>query len=238
MSAVQLKLRYCLRHPIRSAKSIFGVWPSDIPIKRVLSEIPSNATVVEAGMGEGYHTKLFSESLPDGKIFALEPITPLFQLAQQRCRGFKNVNLFNLALVEAGNSHAKLYTSNNGSHESSSILRPAQQFNSFYPNVIFDTIKEVPGVTLDDFCRENQISVIDLLWLDLQGSEMMILKRGGLGTLRNTRFLHVEVMKLALYTDTILVDELLDFMKEMEFEVLEKRMGIAAGNVLLRNKRF
>lgn len=233
-----LKLKYLLLHPIQVAKAIFGIWPSDISISRVFSELPENAVVVEAGTGEGVNTMGFAENLPQGKIWGLEPIEPLFNIAKQNCKHFTNVNLFNMALVETGISVAELYSNVIGNHESSSMLRPTDQFRSIYPKINFDCIREIPGITLDEFCSLNKISTVDLLWLDLQGSEMSILKNGGLETLKRTRFLHSEVIKMPLYQGVTLVDEFLAFMEDMDFQVIELKLGFAAGNALLKNNRY
>lgn len=231
------KLYWCLLHPIQAVKAIFGRWPSDIPIKKVISELPSDAIIIEAGVGEGVHTRKFAEKLPQGTIFGLEPIEPLYLKAKWRLKSFANVKLFNLAFVETGNSRAKLYTNFAGSHESSSLLQPTDKFKAIYPDIEFNSTKEIQGITLDDFCRHNRIFHIDLLWLDLQGSEMSILKNGGLETLERTRLLHVEVLQVSLYKEANLMDEFLAFLQELNFRVIDLKLGFAAGNALLKNNR-
>lgn len=64
------------------------------------------------------------------------------------------------------------------SDQSSSILKPKEHINDF-PGITFEKIDIVKCIRLDTFCRQHNIEKIDLIFADIQGAEINMIK--GLG---------------------------------------------------------
>ena len=50
----------------------------------------------------------------------------------------------------------------------------------------------VQSDTLDNWCRENEVHEIDIIWIDVQGAELLVFQGGG-NILKNTRIIMTEV---------------------------------------------
>jgi FkbM family methyltransferase len=123
-------------------------------------------------------------------------------------------------------------------HFWSSSLRKPKTHLQVSPQITFEVIPDVLVLTLDQ-CFANIVSRIDLLWADIQGCELDMLK-GAANTLPKTRYLYLEYSDEELYEGQGLYQDLLDYLKDFEVvrkfdeEVPDKHCG----DVLLRNKRL
>src|SRR6185312_1221127 len=75
---------------------------------------------------------------------------------------------------------------------------------------------EVECTRLDDLCRQLKIDSIDLLWMDMQGAEIIALKSAGT-LLDNVRYVYTEVSHRAIYAGQCLFEELDDFLASHGF---------------------
>jgi len=79
---------------------------------------------------------------------------------------------------------------------------------------------EVEGTRLDTFCRENNISTIDLIWMDLQGYELHALQSLG-EQIRNVKFVYSEVAFTSTYESGTSFDALHAFLDQHGFQFVE-----------------
>jgi FkbM family methyltransferase len=112
----------------------------------------------------------------------------------------------------------------------SSSLRSPKNHLQRYPVTFGDSV-EVDLVALDTFCDERRIERVDFLWADVQGAERDVV-RGGLRTLRNTRYVYMEYSDEELYEGQATLAELLALLPD--FRVLE----LWPEDVLLENRRL
>lgn len=112
----------------------------------------------------------------------------------------------------------------------SSSLRQPKNHLQRYP-VTFGDAVEVEIVALDTFYRRQRLELVDFVWADVQGAEGDVV-RGGLGALRNTRYLYTEYSDDELYEGQATLAELLALLPE--FRVLE----LWPEDVLLENRRL
>jgi FkbM family methyltransferase len=75
---------------------------------------------------------------------------------------------------------------------------------------------EVDCIRLDDLCRQLQIDVIDLIWMDLQGAELLALQSAG-ALLDKVRYIYTEVSHRPIYDGQCLFDELEAFLTARGF---------------------
>jgi len=76
---------------------------------------------------------------------------------------------------------------------------------------------EVESTTIDDYCKIKKCQP-DLLWLDLQGAELLALK-GAYKTLSAVKIVHVEVGFRSMYTNQALFHQINTFLNDVGFRL-------------------
>lgn len=192
--------------------------------------LPEGAIIIEAGAHVGIDTAEMAGLWPKAKIYAFEPVPNLFRELQARTKNFKNVACFSCALSnESG--HATFYISSGTSDGSSSLLQPQEHLN-YHPTVLFNQAIEVQTLTLDDWAKKNGIHKADALWLDMQGSELDMLKASP-QILKTVKVIHTEVSIIELYKGAPLYPEVRAWLESQGFKVAcEYIPWKDAGNVL------
>lgn len=126
--------------------------------------------IFDVGAHIGMTALEFSDAFPQAKIYAFEPSTENLRRMKANLVGTSNVQLVQLGVADT-NSSASL--SMDPAHPSMASIAHAA------PGGVTETINLV---TLDDYCRENEIARIDILKIDTEGYEMQAL-RGAAGLL-------------------------------------------------------
>lgn len=81
---------------------------------------------------------------------------------------------------------------------------------------IYQTVTEVDCTRIDDWAKDNSITKIDVVWMDLQGAELLALQ--GFGKLIETvSVIHTEVTYKELYSGQNLYIELHNFLESNGF---------------------
>jgi FkbM family methyltransferase len=74
----------------------------------------------------------------------------------------------------------------------------------------------VEGISLFTFLNQNKIPQIDLLWMDIQGAELMAL-RGLKDRIKDVKIIHLEVEFMEIYSDQPLFNEVRSFLENNGF---------------------
>ena len=197
--------------------------------------------IIEAGAADGSDTLLFSTIFHRAKIHSFEPMKEFFPLLvnMKKVLSLDNVELHELALAEE-NGRRKLYSMNNGQQPwgASTILEPTDLHHELVNTIKIHDVYDINITNLDFFCDAAGISVIDLLWLDMQGMEPQVLKASTVA-LENTKVLVSEVNFKDIYTDGILYDEFKPFLEEHGFKIEKEYFDDPVqGNIIATNERF
>ena len=96
---------------------------------------------------------------------------------------------------------------------------------------------EVPAVRLDTYCDQTKIDTVNLIWMDLQGAELMALR--SLGTrISRLDFLWTEVTHREMYTGQCLFNEVHEFLVSKGFMLIrEPEMGGWQGDAVYVSSR-
>jgi FkbM family methyltransferase len=201
------------------------------PFLPALSEVlPPDPVVVEAGAYRGGDTRDFAELWPDGRMFALEPVPGPFAELRESTSGLPNVTAEQLALGSAEGT-STMWVSSGASDGSSSLREPTEHLVD-HPDVAFEERVDVQVVTLDSYLARRGIDRIDLLWLDLQGSELEVLKASP-RALSATTAIVTEVFFKELYDGAPLWPEVRSWLEGQGFRVaVEDFPWEDAGNAL------
>lgn len=166
--------------------------------------------VFDVGANIGQSVETFLKAFPYSDIFSFEPNPEAFTLLNERWGNQKNVSLYPYALHSKSGRfpfHATKVS------EAGSLLSPEPELMRLSAQRKYDfKVIEVACSTLDLFCENNGISKIDILKLDVQGSELETLK-GGVNLLKSgaVALLYIEVNFAETYVDQMQFKDLLGF---------------------------
>lgn len=200
---------------------------------------PKDPVILEAGASDGTDTIEFPKLFPNSKIYAFEPVSKNYSVLSSRVSNLKNVFIFRLALSDKNESCEINISKNvnklNSTASSSSLLKPKEHI-SFHPEIVFDTKETVEATTIDSWAQKNNISKIDVLWLDLQGMEYKVLKASPV-ILETVKVVYSEVSLKEMYEDSLLYEDFKKWMSQQGFSVKKEYLQWEdMGNVLFVRK--
>ena len=155
---VKEKLFWFIRHNSRNAFK---------DQKRLLNNI-ENGVIVDVRTHIGDTTELYRNYFSGSKIFCFEPFSESCDYLKRRFIKDSNINVVETA-IGIKEETKPLYVSNFSNLNS--LQRPNERAWGFADKKSVD----VETNTLDQFCYENDIKHIDILKLDVQGSELDVL---------------------------------------------------------------
>ncbi len=141
-----------------------------------------------------------------------EPNPALFNSLDERTKSIDNYNCFNLAVGDF-NGMAKLNVASNDG-QSSSFLQPKQLRRS-NPEIEYIEEVQVTIRTLDSILGAS--AKYESIVIDVEGYELKVLF-GAKETLKNVKYLFIEVHRSETYQDCTRVEEIDFFLKEFGFD--------------------
>lgn len=195
--------------------------------------------IVEAGAYNGCDTVELSKTFPSSSIYAFEPVPQIFKELQEKVEGINNIYTFPLALSDSTGC-AKMHISKDPSKpespsQSSSLLAPKDHL-LYAPNVSFNEILEVPTISLDDWAESNGIDHVDLLWLDMQGYELNML-RASQRVLKQVKVIVTEVEFVEAYEGQYLFNDVKSWLESEGFEMIEIHYQSWFGDAIFINRK-
>jgi len=170
------------------------LWTIGIEIKKINKEVTftsfdeiykkklDNASVIfDIGANQGQSIERFKSLFPFAKIHAFEPIKFEFKKLKEKYSNDTNVILNNCAVAEVSGEREFNITAKTGNSSFNKIKSNtkwlkvrSKQFKTSEEEYV-KKIEKVKIITLDEYCKENQITKIDLIKIDTQGYEDKIL---------------------------------------------------------------
>jgi len=192
-----------------------------IPLDLIAQYLPYNPVIFEAGGHYGIDTMKLSRKWFHSTIISFEPnphaFEKLVKVSQQRL----NIIPYELAVADF-NGPGVFYVCHgtNGDDpifEGASSLLPASEFmQKHYQGPILN----VNCVILDDWCKDNNISKIDFMWLDLEGMELQVLKASP-NILKTVSVIYTETNFMEFRVGMTQYSDLKKFLEDNGFELLE-----------------
>lgn len=139
-------------------------------------------TIIDGGANIGLATVYLKIRYPDAKIIAVEPDHSNFEMLLKNTRPFENIVCYNKGIW---NSNTKLKIINKDAGNESFVLN-AVDINE----INTDTID---AITINSIVKDNNIKNIELLKLDIEGSERRVFEDNYLGWLSITDHMLVEI---------------------------------------------
>jgi FkbM family methyltransferase len=190
----------------------------------VISETIGNEnvlTIFEFGSRYGEDTVEFAKKFPNATIYAFECNPSTFDKCKELTSQYKNIILSKTALSNI-TGKVKFYpidpdktvtTWSDGNQGASSLLTASEKYpiESYVQNEI-----EVDCIRMDEFMKKNSIQNIDVIWMDVQGAELMVLQGTG-EKIVDTKIIHLEVEFFEIYRNQPLMKDILSFFKKNNF---------------------
>jgi len=205
-----------------------------IAIKNKLLE--NDIVFFDIGANLGQTIKKMCNNYPEAKIYAFEPSKNCFESLKTNFDS-TNVSLHNLAV---GSSCGHLEFNEYSWSALNSLLKRAYGTAKIMETYLVEV------VTLDEFCKNNAVSYINLLKTDTEGYELNVLK-GASGMMKRNRiqFVYVEIFFNENYLGQSSFGDIYNFLLENRFElvrfydVLYTDEGLASKtDALFINKTF
>ena len=161
-------------------------------------------------------------------VYAFEPLKEEFNILKEKVLGDGRIIPINCAISdENGEQNLKCYE--NGRFSSFLDFNKESDFYDFCSKNVesFDNLKSiipVKTVRLDDFMKENNITTIEYLKIDTQGTDLKVIKSLG-NYLSNVKTIQTEVQLKELYKGSTSKEELMEFMEANSFKLINKTYG-------------
>lgn len=183
--------------------------------------LPDSPVIVEAGAFDGNDTIKMAGQWQAGTMYAFEPVPEIYERLIQNTHKYINVHSYPYALSDH-NGTALFYVSERPDRpgrasQAGSLHKPKERLSK--SPLIFPRTALVQTITLDQWAYENNISKIDLLWLDTQGHELAILKAAP-HMIKNIHVILAEVSFIESYEGQPPYEEVVVWMYDHGFELV------------------
>tara|TARA_R100000008_G_scaffold55744_1_gene34239 strand:+ start:686 stop:1357 length:672 start_codon:yes stop_codon:yes gene_type:complete len=151
-------------------------------------KFPDLKHIFEVGAHRGYDIPEILEQWPEAIVYAFEADPFNYEICKNKFADYDNVHVYHMAVTDTTgkvtfNRFYDLETipdeetmvgANLQNTGQGSILKCGRGMKELFK--VGDPVKEieVDGITLKDFCLENNIPTIDALFMDVQGAEMHV----------------------------------------------------------------
>lgn len=180
--------------------------------------LPTDAVIVEAGAFDGLDTLRLAKAFPNGTIHSFEPVPILFDALKKKMEPYPRIHVYPYALSTQDDT-APLWLAERPDKphipsQASSLLEPKERLDRSL--IQFPSIIQVPTITLDSWGQQYQVSQIDLLWLDVQGMELAIMKASP-NLFKKVRAVFTEVAFIEGYATEPLYPDVVDWLSKQGF---------------------
>ncbi len=155
--------------------------------------------IFDAGAQLGKIAQIYRRLFPEARVICFEPDPTVFGELRQLAENDGNMEAHNIAISDqSGTSDLQC----NSLQATSSLLKTHPEAALHWGAGLCETrsVISVPTSTIDEFCKHNDIESIDILKMDIQGSELYAL-RGAEEMLHNKKidFIYTEMLFVNTY---------------------------------------
>lgn len=148
-------------------------------------KISNNPIIFDVGGNQGQSIEKYLKIFDNPIIHSFEPIKNEFDIMLSKFKNMKNIFLNNFALGDKTEEKEFNVTAKSGNSSFNKInlgtdwlkVR-SKQYNTSEEGYV-KSVQKVKVIKLDDYCKDNNIGVIDLVKIDTQGYEDKVLGGGG-----------------------------------------------------------
>jgi len=198
--------------------------------------------ILDIGARDLTESIFLSENYPNSKVISFECNPQTLPICREKSKNYPNIELIDKAVNEYDGT-CKFYPINplktkttweDGNPGASSLFIA----NDNYPfeKYVQDEI-EVDCVRIDTILKERNIDKVDIIWMDLQGAELIALKSIG-DILKNVSIICTETEMTPMYKNQALFKDIDFFLKE-NFDFVHGNLNTTWGtDVFYVNKKL
>lgn len=182
ISRNNLKFEIDLNEGIDLHLFLFGNFQKHVTENKYLI-IPKDAVIFDIGANCGIMALFYARKIENGKIHAFEPTNYAIKKFRRNLElnpAHKNKIIINQFFISSCSK-----TKHNIKAYSSWPIRSNKHKHNIHRGV-FKSAINVSAISLNDYCKLNQINQIDLIKIDTDGYEYEVLK-GGFDTIKKTK---------------------------------------------------
>lgn len=138
------------------------------------------AVIIDAGANAGYASIYFANRFPDAAIYAIEPDSSNFEMLKKNAAPYPQITCLQKAIW---NKHAALTIKDTGHGEWAFAIE----------ETIAKDKGDIEAITFTDLLNDFHLSTIDILKIDIEGSEKEVFSEGYEPWLSKTKCLIIEV---------------------------------------------
>jgi len=154
-----------------------------------------NPVIFDGGANTGHTCARYRKAYPNCTLHVFEPFPESFRLLKERFEGVPSIHLNEAALSDVAGVVS--LNSNEASVTNSLLATDPLAVETWGEGAMkTNSMLKVSTVTIDAYCQKNSIGAIDILKLDIQGSELQALR--GAGSLLENRRVGLIYMELIL----------------------------------------
>lgn len=188
-------------------------------INAIKQFLPTNPIIVEAGAFDGNDTNKMAQEWPNGTIHAFEPVPEIYERLLKNTAKHTNIVYHPYALSDKNDTElfyiSERPTKPGIASQAGSLHAPKERLSK--SPLIFPRTMMVNTITLPTWVEQNNITHIDLLWLDTQGHELAILQAAE-QLLPHIRTILAEVSFIESYHNQPLYNDVIRWMSQHGFE--------------------
>lgn len=181
--------------------------------------------IFDIGSRDCLESVQFSDRYCDAQIFAIECNPSMIPICKNNIKEYPNIKLIDKAINNFDgickfypiNVDKTITTWEDGNPGASSLF----EANGLYDHIekyVQDEI-DVECVRLDTICKELNINKIDVIWMDLQGAELLALESLG-EMIDKVGIIYTEISHKPIYDEQCLFEDIDDFLYNNHFERL------------------
>ena len=180
-------------------------------------KISNNPIIFDVGGNKGQSIEKYLKIFDKPIIHSFEPVKTEFDYMYNKFKNNKNIFLNNLALGDKAEEKEFNVTAQTGNSSFNKInpgtdwLKTRSKQSNTSEEGYVTSVQKVNVIKLDDYCKDNNISVIDLVKIDTQGHEDKVLE-GSLNLIKQN--------KIKAIVTEIMFDNVYD--KYVSFSDIEK----------------
>lgn len=201
--------------------------------------------IFDVGANVGSSTLQYAIDYPDRiTLYAFEPVPRSYEKIVEKAKDLQNVFVFKTAVSDFVGKANFNVSHESGDHCASSLFEYSDKLEANWGPVkhhfeITEQI-EVDVIRLDAFIEEHGIECINYFHCDTQGSDLNVLK--GMGDHIHKiqeGVVEVAIKYNALYKNQVMIDTMMQFLTEHNFEIISVQANDAwrnEANIMFRNR--
>lgn len=177
-------------------------------------------TIFDIGSRDGCQAMEFIDWFPESTVHLFEPIKTSFDYCKNvQTINSSNVHSHNLALNNI-DGDIDFYEVVGGNVGASSMLETKESGTKILGNG-YQVKTRVESLRGDSFMKHNNISKVDLFWMDVQGAERYVLEGFG-EALNDVKAIYTEAAVSSSYKNGTNIQDLLQYMDERGFVAIKQ----------------